>query len=264
MPITRRWVHNKDDHTQRILQLISNYSIYAIEDELRNGYITLKGGFRVGLAGQTVLENGRIKTLKNINSFNFRISREIKGVADRVMPMITEDDQIMHTIIISPPGMGKTTLLRDIARQFSNGFQNFEGVKVSIVDERSEISGSYKGVPQNDIGYQTDVLVACPKAEGIMLLIRSMSPDVIITDEIGRREDMKAIEEALNAGVKIITSAHGNNLKDVLSRPILKEVVNSGFFHRILVLGNSKGIGTLEKVYDARSMKELLPYPIKL
>ncbi|HHW70047.1 MAG TPA: stage III sporulation protein AA [Clostridiales bacterium] len=253
-----------NEQTQRILQLISNYSIYALEDELRNGYITLKGGFRVGLAGQTVLENGKIKTFKNINSFNFRISREIKGVADKVMPMIIESDQIMDTLIISPPGMGKTTLLRDIARQLSNGFEGFEGVKVSIVDERSEISGSYKGIPQNDIGYQTDILDACPKAEGIMLLIRSMSPDVIITDEIGRNEDIKSIEEAINAGVRIITTAHGKDLNDTLSRPTLKNVVESGFFHRILILGNSKGIGTLEKVYDGRNMKELLLCPIKL
>ncbi len=253
-----------NEHTQRIVQLISNYSIYALEDELSNGYITLKGGFRVGLAGQTVLEGGRIKTLKYINSFNFRISREIKGVANRVMPFIIEGHEVMHTLIISPPGMGKTTLLRDIARQLSNGFRNFNGVKVSIVDERSEISGCYKGVPQNDIGYQTDVLDACPKAEGIMMIIRSMSPNVIITDEIGREEDMDAIEEALNGGVKIITSAHGSDVGDVLKRPILKQVVDRGFFDRILVLGNSRGIGTLEKVYDGRERTQILSSPIKL
>lgn len=253
-----------NEHTQRVLQLISNYSIYALEDELRNGYITLKGGFRVGLAGQTVLEAGKVKTLKHINSFNFRISREIKGVANRIMPFIIEKGKIMHTLIISSPGMGKTTLLRDIARLLSDGFRSFKGVKVSIVDERSEIAGCYKGIPQNDIGQQTDVLDACPKAEGIMLLIRSMSPNVIVTDEIGRREDMVAIEEALNGGVKIITSAHGSNLDDVLGHPVLEQVIEKRLFDRLLILGNSMGIGTLEKVYDGKELKEMLDSPIKL
>lgn len=252
------------EHTHRILQLISNYSIYALEDELRNGYITLKGGFRVGLAGQAVINAGRIKTLKHINSFNFRISREIKGVASRIMPFIVEKDEIMHTLIISSPGMGKTTLLRDIARQLSDGFGDLKGVKVSIVDERSEIAGCYRGIPQNDIGYQTDVLDACPKAEGIMMLIRSMSPDVILTDEIGRLEDMLAIEEALNGGVKIITSAHGRSLDNILGHPILGQTISQGLFERLLILGKSKGIGTLEAIYDGKSLKRMLDGPIKL
>lgn len=253
-----------DEDISRILQRISNYSLYALEDELRNGYITLKGGFRVGLAGQAVLEAGNIKTLKYINSFNFRIAREIRGVANAIMPFIVNRGEIMHTLIVSSPGMGKTTLLRDIARQLSEGFNHFTGKKVSIVDERSEIAGCYRGIPQNDIGSQTDVLDACPKAKGIMMLIRSMSPDVIITDEIGSLADIHAIEEALNSGVKIITSAHGKDLSNILAHPILGQTIEQGLFQRLIFLGNSMGVGTLEGVYLGDNFTSILDSPIKL
>ncbi|MBM7581282.1 stage III sporulation protein AA [Caldicoprobacter guelmensis] len=248
---------------QNILERISNYSIYAVEDELRNGYITLRGGYRVGLAGKAVLEGGKVKTLKYINCFNFRISREIVGVADKVMPYLVSGAEVYHTIVLSPPQMGKTTLIRDIARQLSNGFPGFRGTKVGIVDERSEIAGCFQGVPQNDVGMQTDILDACPKAEGIMMLIRSMSPAVVITDEIGKAEDVEAIEEALNAGVKIITTAHSRDIGDARCRPILSKILDKKIFQRIVVLGNSLGVGTVEKIYDGYTLDNLLERPIR-
>lgn len=236
--------------TRRIMDLISDYSIYAFEDEIRNGFITLKGGHRVGMAGKAVVEGGKISTLKYINSFNFRISREVIGAADKVLPYITWGNKVYHTLVISPPQMGKTTLLRDIARQLSDGFTSFRGVKVGIVDERSEIAGCHDGIPQKDVGFQTDILDACPKAEGIIMMIRSMSPQVIITDEVGRKEDVDAIEDALNAGIKVIASAHGSGLNDAKSRPILSLLLSKGIIERIVVLGNSNGVGTLEAVYS--------------
>lgn len=248
---------------QSIMQRMSNYSIYAVEEELRNGYITLKGGYRVGLAGKAVLEEGKIKTLKYINSFNIRISREIIGVADKVIRYIVSGAQVYHTLVLSPPQMGKTTLIRDIARQLSDGFPGFKGVKVGIVDERSEIAGCFQGVPQNNVGLQTDVLDACPKAEGIMMLIRSMSPAVIITDEIGKAGDVEAIEEALNAGIKIITTAHSSDIGDARRRPILSKVLDKKIFQRIIVLGNSLGVGTVEKIYDGYTLNNLLDRPIR-
>ncbi len=248
---------------QSILQRISNYSIYAVEEELRNGYITLKGGYRVGLAGKAVLEEGKIKTLKYINSFNIRISREIIGAADKVIRYIVSGAQVYHTLVLSPPQMGKTTLIRDIARQLSDGFPGFRGVKVGIVDERSEIAGCFQGVPQNNVGLQTDVLDACPKAEGIMMLIRSMSPAVIITDEIGKAEDVEAIEEALNAGIKIITTAHSSDIGDARRRPILSKILDKKIFQRIIVLGGSLGVGTVEKIYDGHTLNNLLDRPIR-
>lgn len=249
--------------TKRMLQRISNYSIYAVEEELRNGYITLKGGYRVGVAGKSVLDDGKIKTLKYISSFNIRISREVVGSASKIMHYITSGTEVYHTLILSPPQMGKTTLIRDIARQLSDGFPGFTGVKVGIVDERSEIAGCFQGVPQNRVGFQTDVMDACPKAIGIMMMIRAMSPAVIITDEVGKAEDADAIEEALNAGIKIITTAHSGDIEDASRRPVLSKLLEKRIFQRILVLGNSLGVGTVEKIYDGYTMKNILMDPVR-
>ncbi|SJZ37294.1 stage III sporulation protein AA [Garciella nitratireducens] len=250
----------KKEDTANILQLISDYSLYAIEEELRNGFITLKGGHRVGLTGKAVLENGKIRTLKYISGFNFRISKEIKGVANPVISYIRHpEEEIYHTLIISPPQCGKTTLLRDLIRQISNGNEKngFKGYKVGIVDERSELAGCYKGVPQNDIGIRTDVLDACPKAQGMIMLIRSMSPHIIATDEIGSREDMEAIEEALNAGIKLITTVHGKNIDEIIRKPVLREIIQKKIFQRMIVLSNRKGPGTIEEIIEGITLKKI-------
>lgn len=255
------YVISKED-TSNILQLISDYSIYAIEEELRNGFITLKGGHRVGFTGKTVLENGKIKTLKYISGFNFRISRELKGVGDPVIPFIkTSRGEIYHTLIISPPQCGKTTLLRDMIRQISNGDIRWglTGHKVGIVDERSELAGCYRGVPQNDIGIRSDVLDACPKAQGMIMLIRSMSPHIIATDEIGSKEDMLAIEEALHAGIKILTTVHGSSTEEIARKPYLKDLINNKIFERIIILSNRRGAGTIEAILNGNSLKNIFP-----
>lgn len=249
--------------TSMLLQLLSNYSIYAVEEELRNGYVTIKGGGRVGLVGRVVLEDGKIKTIKNVSSFNIRIPRQVTGAADKVMPYITSTNTVLNSIIFSPPQMGKTTLIRDIARQLSDGFSKFKGIKVSIADERSEIAGCLHGVPQNRVGVRTDVLDACPKAAGIMMLIRSMSPEVIITDEIGRTEDVGAVLEAINSGVKVITTAHSTDIDDARCRPILSRLLDEKIFERIVILGNTFGVGTLENVCDGRTYQKLLAKPIR-
>jgi len=254
--------HVSPRDTQRILQLMADFSIYAIEEEIRNGYITLRGGYRVGLAGKAVMDGENLKTLKYINTFNIRITREIWGAANKVLPYIINNGRVLHTLILSPPQMGKTTLIRDIIRQLSDGFPGFSGVKVGIVDERSEIAGCYQGIPQNYVGVRTDILDACPKALGIIMLIRSMSPQVIATDEIGKPEDVYAIEDALNAGIKIITTAHSIDLEDARRRPILASILDKGIFERVLVLGNSLGTGTLEKVYNG-NLQSLLKTPVR-
>ena len=246
-----------------ILQLISDYSIYAFDEEIRNGYITLRGGHRVGMAGKIVLDNGKIQAMKYINSFNIRISREVIGSADKLIPYLISGRDVFHTLILSPPQMGKTTLLRDIARKLSNGFPGFRAVKVGIVDERSEIAGCWQGIPQRQVGVRTDILDGCPKAEGMMMLIRSMSPNVIITDEIGRSEDVAAIREALNAGIRVITSAHASDLQDARVRPVLSQLLDCRIFQRIAVLGGSLGVGTLEKVYTGDDFTQILHKPVR-
>lgn len=246
-------------------QLISGSSLYALEDEIRSGFITLQGGHRVGITGKAVLENGRVKTLRNISGFNIRIAREIKGTANKVIPYLfnRQSGEFLHTLIISPPGCGKTTLLRDIIRQFSDGVPDWllPGRTVGLVDERSEIAGCFQGIPQKDVGIRTDVLDACPKAEGMMMLLRSMGPKIIAADEIGRREDALAVEEAVNAGVKVLTTAHGKDLEDLQQRPVLKDLLSGNIFERLIIMSRSLGVGTVDAVLDGGTGSSLIGSP---
>ncbi|GAB7386819.1 stage III sporulation protein AA [Bacillaceae bacterium] len=238
------------DDCRKLLNLISNHSVYAMEEEMRRGYVTITGGHRVGIAGKVVTERGCVKHIRDVTSFNLRVAREKKGVSKSLLPFLLEKGNVLNTLIISPPQCGKTTLLRDLARVISSGTPLLGGKKVGIVDERSEIAGCVAGVPQKDVGPRTDVLDACPKAEGIMMLIRSMSPEVIVVDEIGRPEDGAALQEALHAGVSVVTSAHGADISDAARRPTLSRIIQEGVFSRYVVLSRRSGPGTIEGVYD--------------
>jgi stage III sporulation protein AA len=226
--------------------------MYSFEEELRNGFITVSGGHRVGVCGRAVIENGRVKLLKDIGYMNFRVAKQVLGAADRVLGyLIRSPDCIYNTLIISPPQCGKTTLLRDIIRRLSSGGEGdlFRGVKNSLVDERSEIAACSMGIPRNDVGIRTDVLDGCPKAEGIIMMIRSMSPEIVATDEIGRKEDADAIIDAVNAGVKVITTIHGSSTADFLNKQDLNRI-KKGVFERYVILSKKTGVGTLEAVLD--------------
>jgi stage III sporulation protein AA len=246
---------------ERVIQLLSGSSVYALEEELRSGFITLAGGHRVGITGKAVLEGGKIRTLKHLSCCNIRISREIKGSGDDVLPHIIDRRRhtIYHTLLLSPPGCRKTTILRDLVRQISNGVpaMNFPGLNVGLVDERSEIAGCHLGVPQKDIGVRTDVLDGCPKAEGMMMLLRSMAPGVIAADEIGRKEDVDALEEVLNAGVKILITAHGVSPAELAERPGLRRIIKAKMIERYVILGRSRGVGSVEDIIDGGSMRSL-------
>ncbi|MTI48204.1 MAG: stage III sporulation protein AA [Firmicutes bacterium] len=249
-----------EENVAKSFQIISNYSVYAIEDELKNGFITIKGGHRVGVSGKVVYGKNGLETIKNISSLNVRIAREKIGVSNTIMQdIIKELNTIHHTLIVSPPQCGKTTLLRDIIRNLSNGMPNynFRGIKVGLVDERSEIASLYNGQPQNNIGVRTDVLDGCKKYDGMILLIRSMSPHVIATDELGDEKDIKAIHEALKAGVKVIATAHGEGIEDIKTKPNLKEIIEEKIFERIFILDNSNGVGTIRHILDGKTFKPI-------
>lgn len=255
----------KENEIRETMEYISNYSLYAFEEELRQGFITVKGGHRVGIAGKIVLEKEKIKTIKHIHFLNIRFAHERKGCADEIIPYLTENSnqnpmknyqtQICHTMIISPPGGGKTTLLRDLVRQLSNGSENRRGMTVGLVDERSEIGACYMGIPQNDLGIRTDVLDCCPKAEGMMMLIRSMAPDIIAVDEIGSSEDMEAIEKAVYCGCRLIGTVHGSSMEELMEKPVLKNILERGIFKRFILLGNSRQAGKIMGIYNEKGVR---------
>ncbi|GAE24592.1 stage III sporulation protein AA [Halalkalibacter wakoensis JCM 9140] len=244
-----------------LLNQLSQYSMYAFEEELRRGFITIQGGHRVGLAGKVVLDRGQVKTLRDISSFNIRIARQTIGVAERFISHLY-DKRWLNTLFIGPPQSGKTTMLRDVARLISQGMpsRNIAPLKVGIVDERSEIAASMNGVPQLDLGSRVDVLDGCPKAEGMMMLIRSMSPDVIIVDEIGRDEDVVAVQEALHAGVKVMTTAHGFSVEDVEQRPGLRTLMEIGIFERCVELTRTTRAGVVKRIRN-QNRKDVVSIP---
>lgn len=235
---------------QETLEYMSNYSLYAFEEEMRQGFLTIQGGHRIGLAGKTVLDGPEIRGMKFISSLNVRLSHQVKGCADPVLPSLFAGGEMLHTLILSPPRCGKTTLLRDLIRQISDGSPGRPGRTVGVVDERSEIGACYQGVPQNELGIRTDILDCCPKARGIMMLVRTMSPQVIAVDEIGGREDLEAMEYGMNCGCRLLATIHGSSLEELRRKPVLGRMMEERWFDRYVVLDRRGRVGHVAGIYD--------------
>lgn len=244
--ITEYIVTNKD--IKEIMEYASDYSLYAYEDEMKNGYLTIKGGNRLGICGRAISENGQIKNLKNITSLNLRISREKLGCASTVVDSLYIDEKRIHnTLFISPPGCGKTTILRDTIRLISNGNGMHRGQNVAVVDERCELSGG-------DLGVRTDVLLACPKSEGMMMLLRSMSPKVLAVDEIGSGNDANAIMYAINSGCSIVATIHAYSLEEFFAKKGMEKLIDNRVFNRLVLLSDKSGPGTIEGIFNGEGI----------
>ncbi len=231
-----------------IFNSIMDHSAYAYQDELSKGFLTMEGGHRVGVCGKVILEDGQIKAIREVSSLNLRRSREIIGVSDSLISRLFDDrGGFLHTIIVSPPMCGKTTLLRDLIRNLSG-----LGLRVGVCDERSEIAGCCQGVPGFDLGQRTDILDGCPKGEGMLMLIRGMSPQIIATDEIGKPGDLIGIEGALCAGVSLLTTIHGKDYEELLRSPV-GSLAATGIFKRYIYLTNKPRIGTILSVTDEKN-----------
>jgi stage III sporulation protein AA len=249
------------------LELATRGSVYAMQEQLAAGYLTLQGGHRLGIAGKAVVDSGQLRGLRHPNSFCLRLARDVYGAADAVLPYLLEGtgQRIASTLFVSPPRCGKTTVLRDAARQLSNGSPR-HGIppqRVTVVDERSELAGCWGSLPTRDVGLRTDVLDSCPKAAGMVLALRSLSPDVLATDEIGRGEDVAAIEEAANCGVAVLATAHAWDLADLRRRPTMSDLLARGDFTRLVFLCRKPAPGAVAAVLDGRTLQPAKPAPFR-
>jgi stage III sporulation protein AA len=217
-----------------MLNYISSYSLYAYQEQICQGFLTVRGGHRIGVAGVAATDHGSVTGLHHISFLNIRVAHEKKGCAKELLPYLWEKDGIYNTLFISAPGMGKTTYLRDCIRLISSGTKGKEGLKVCVVDERSEIAASHLGVPQNDLGPRTDVLDGCPKGIGIGMLLRSMSPQVLAVDELGGEEDYRRMEEAVYCGCRILGTLHAGNVEELAKKPYFSHWISQKLFGRFV------------------------------
>lgn len=242
------------------LERMTQSSLYAAEEELKQGFLTLPGGHRVGVTGEAVLKQGQVQNLKHISGLNIRLALEISGQASRILPrLIRADGSLFHTLILSPPRAGKTTLLRDLIRSLSDGVPtlSLRGQTVGVVDERGEIAGMWQGQPTYNLGCRTDILDGCPKAAGMSMLIRSMAPRVVAVDELGHPQDVEAVLDALRTGVSVLSTAHAESGEEAKERPVLKALFASGVFERLVILSRRRGPGTVESIFDLKHQSEL-------
>ncbi|MDR0975731.1 MAG: hypothetical protein LBM01_02075 [Christensenellaceae bacterium] len=233
-----------------ILHTATNYSFYAVNEQIKQGFITIAGGIRIGITGEVVEEKGEVITLKNIQALNVRIPHEIKNASLAAVPYIFGENRPLKTLVIAPPGAGKTTFLRDIANQIS---EHYAGLNVLILDERGEIASVIDSKPALTVGDFADIISGGNKTFGFRCGLRSMSPDVIITDEIATQNDIDMIREAARSGVSVMASVHAGSLAELKEKPNFRDLILEKVFDRYVVLRIGDHAGVVDGVYDSNA-----------
>ncbi len=228
------------EELEQLVEIASRASVHAVLEQIRRGYLTVAGGHRIGLCGTAVMEGGGIHALRSLSSANLRIARQVPGAARPVLGALCPGGRLESTLILAPPGQGKTTLLRDIIRQVSEG-EGCLPLRVAVADERGEVAALYGGRPQLDVGRRTDVAEGCPKAQGLMLLLRAMNPQVLAVDEITAPEDAAALRTAAGCGVTLLATAHGAGREDLTRRPLYRGLLEEGMFRRLVEITRREG-----------------------
>lgn len=237
-PLADTSVTGRDLET--VLELASASSVHTVMEQIKNGFVGVQGGHRLGLCGTGVVEGGRLVNLRELSSLSLRVAREFKGLSGDVLPKLWSEKGLESTLILSPPGGGKTTLLRDLIRAISSG-DGCPPRRVGVADERGELAAVAEGAPTLDVGPRTDIMNACPKAMGLMTLLRGMNPQVLVADEVTAPEDVAAMLQASGCGVTLLATAHGGTLADLDRRPLYRELMAQGVFHRLVLIWQTDG-----------------------
>ena len=238
------------EELERLVELASRASLHAVLDRVCQGYLTAQGGHRVGLCGAAVMRGGEVHSFRSLSSANLRIARQVRGAAAPVLKGLCPGGRLADALILAPPGLGKTTLLRDLIRSVSEG-EGCAPLRVSLADERGEVAAMYGGLPQLEVGRRTDVAEGCPKAQGLMLLLRAMNPQVLAVDEITAPEDVRALIAAAGCGVTLLATAHGESRADLERRPLYRPLLEEGLF-RFLVRIRREGAGRSYQIEELR------------